>query len=252
MNYFDILKDPWNENIVLSSVPMWKYKDGVPVANASGCLVDYSNSRFILSVAHSTIAISEWNFEVSSAAKNPNNDEWETVIQPVNMQFLTQFELIPNTDNFTEPKIVDFTYRKVPNLQLSEHVIEVSNDFKKISALRTVFNIDKTIHPTTEMKYGFFGYTKFSGVEGRKILFEPRLENNLSYVGEKDDYYIFKLPKKYGGHNKYKGCSGAPVIDSNNNLLGLVAFGDRKENSIYSIKIEKYLAALKIEADPNL
>ena len=59
-----IYGNQWKENIVLSCVPLWKFENEIPIANAGGCLVNYKNTKFILSIAHATIAESEWNIEV--------------------------------------------------------------------------------------------------------------------------------------------------------------------------------------------
>jgi len=252
VNILDIImENPWNENLVLSSVPMWKLDGTIPIANAAGCFVTYKGSRFLISVAHATIAESEWHFEASNRIQNPETGQWGVFFRNLTMSCLTEFKLIPETNDFTIPELVDFTYRKVPENTESEHVLQIVNN-ERIAANRTVFNLNYPINPSTMSKYGFFGNIKFGGLVNNTIIYSLRIENNLSYIGEEGNYYIFKLPHKYGSHENYIGCSGAPIIDENNNLVALVAFGDREKNAIYGIKIEKYLAALEIEANPNL
>lgn len=252
INILDLItNNPWNENLVLSSVPMWKLNGIVPIANASGCLVTYKGSRFLISIAHATIAESEWHFEASNRIQDPKTGAWGVFFRNLKMSCLTQFELIPESNDFTIPELVDFTYRKIPDDTESEHVLQIHSN-EKIACNRTIFNLNDPIKPSSKFKYGFFGNIKFGGLVEHTIIYSLKIENNLSFVGEEENYYIFKLPHKYGSHENYIGCSGAPIIDENNNLVALVAFGDREKNSIYGIKIEKYLAALEIEANPNL
>lgn len=242
--------DPWKENIVLSSVPLWKYKDRKPIANASGCLVEYAGSKFLLSIAHATIAASEWSVEVKSV------DEFEgkltTVLQPVTMDFLTEFKLIPEQNDVTEPKIVDFTYKQLPDSFSSTYVIAMIGDQQLIQADRTVFMPDFEVKPNLAETYGFFGYVRFSGISGNLIKFDHRLEDNLTFVGETDSHYIFKLPHKYGSHANYQGCSGAPIIDSQNRMVALVSFGEKSTDSIYGIKVEKYRSILDIDSQGKI
>lgn len=241
----EIIDNEWKENIVLSSIPLYKYENLIPIANASGCLIRYKGKLFIISIAHSSIAESTWNIGVNDV--EVKNGEFGTTFQPVDMQSLSQFQLIPDSNDFTEPKIVDFTYKKLPDHFKSNHCIGIVNHNQLIQSDRTIFNLNLDHEPTMSGKYGFYGKVKFQGVTGRYMNFEHRLESDLEYVGKEDDFFAFKLPHKYGSHNKYIGCSGAPIIDTNNNVVALVSYGLRSTNCIYGIDIRKYRAALEIE-----
>lgn len=248
--FFDqIIGDPWKESIVCASVPLWKYNEqNIPICNASGCIIDYEGSRFLLSIAHSSVAKTVWNFEILSAVKNQYNNEWETVFQPINMNFLTEFTFLPDINDFTEQKMVDFTYRKIPQSHKSYHVIHRFEDGKVIGAYRTIFKPNFDFKPSSNKKYGFYGNIKFDGVEGRRIVFQHRLESELKYIGIEDNHHVFLLPHEYGGHNNYLGCSGAPIIDEDGNLVSLVSFGKKETNTIHGIDISRYKSALDIEA----
>lgn len=243
-----IIGNPWKESIVRSSVPLWKYDEkNIPICNASGCLIDYAGSRFLLSIAHSSVANSIWNFEIISAVKKLESNDWETIFQPVQMNFLTEFTFLPDLNNFTEPKIVDFTYKKIPKTYSSYHVLSRFADGRTIGCYRTVFKPNFDLKPSYEKKYGFYGNVKFDGVEGRRIIFQHRLESELKYEGMKDNHHVFRLPHAYGGHNNYLGCSGAPIIDEDGNLISLVSFGEKDSNTIHGVDISKYKSALDIE-----
>lgn len=237
--------DVWKENIVLSSIPLYKYKNSIPIANASGCLINYKGKLFIISIAHSSIAESTWNIGVNDVEEK--DGELGTTFQPVDMQSLSQFELIPDSNDFTEPKIVDFTYKKLPNHFKSIHCLGIVNQNELLQSDRTIFSIDRENVPSKSEKYGFYGKVKFKGVSGRNMVFEHRLECDLKYVGKEGDFFLFKLPHRYGSHNNYIGCSGAPIIDTSNNVVAIVSYGLRSTNCIYGIDIRKYKAALEIE-----
>jgi hypothetical protein len=238
----------WKQEIVLASVPLWKYNDDeVPIAVASACLIDYLGSRFVLSIAHASIAVSTWNAEIKTVSKDTDST-YGTTLQPVNMGYLTEINF--EDDDSTEPKIVDFTYRKVKPDTSSYHDIALLGDGQTLGAARTVFTPNFDIVPSPLKKYGFYGKVRFGGVEGRRIIFEDKLEHDLTYVREEGEYFIFKLSHKYGSHDNYRGCSGAPIIDEDLNLIGLVSYGVKSQNLIYAINIAKYRAALEIETKP--
>lgn len=240
-----IIGDPWKESIVLSSVPLWKYENKIPIAVASGCLIRYKKNIFIVSIAHASIAESEWNIEVKGVEKV--NGKFGTIFQPVNMQALSEFRLIPEKDDFTEPKIVDFTYRQLPNDFCSKHCIAILNENEILESDRTIFTTDFLTTPSKGKKYGFYGKVKFKGVDGQYMDFKHRLETDLEYVGIEGEFFKFRLSHKYGSHANYLGCSGAPIIDEDNNVVALVSFGRRSTNCIYGIDITKYRAALDVE-----
>lgn len=244
--FVQIKGDSWKKNIVLASVSLWKCdENNVTVANASACLIDYNGGRFILSIAHGTIAESEWRVEVKGV--DEDNGELGTLQQPVNMQSIAAFRFREDHKDFTEPRIVDFTYHLVADDFSSIHTIGYYNDGTLIQGARTVFAPDVQVKPSHSKKYGFFGNTRFGGVEGRRIIFQPRLEDNLRYLGNKEGHLVFKLPGKYGSHASFRGCSGAPIIDEDNKLAALVSFGEASTNCIYGVDIAKYFPILQTE-----
>jgi len=247
--YSEIYGDSWKENIVLASVPLWKYENELPIANASGCLIDYASCRFLLSIAHGSIAESEWRAEVKSV--DEHEGDFSVVYQPIKMNSLTQFNFIEEKQDFTEPKLVDFTYRRLTNDFTSLHVIGFVSESQFLQAERTIFkpNFNK-IKPSSNGKYGFYGNVRFTGINGRFLKFEHRLEHDLKFIEKQGDFFVFRLPHKYGSHANYQGCSGAPIIDADNNIVALVSFGEKSTNSIYGIDFSKYKSALEIDVKP--
>ncbi|MBZ4033907.1 hypothetical protein K6T82_03965 [Flavobacterium sp. 17A] len=245
---WDQIKDnEWRKQIVKASVPLWKYKNGEPIAVASACIVEYMNCRFVLSIAHATIASSIWHMEVHSA-EQVEEGQWRTKLQPLEMGFLTEFYFEKN--NVTDPKMVDFTYRMLKPSISSFQVLNDPENNTIVGFERAVLKANFDISPSKNKKYGFYGKVRFGGVKDQQIIFEDRLEEDLTYVGEEGQYFVFELSHKYGSHDNYRGCSGAPVIDQDNNLIGLVSYGIKSKNLIYAINISKYRSVLEIETKP--
>lgn len=66
-----------------------------------------------------------------------------------------------------------------------------------------------------------FGQTYLSG--------EIRLYEGLSFLRFSGDHIVFKLTFKHPGHKDFKGCSGAPIINSDGVPVALVCEGERRE-----------------------
>ena len=50
-------------------------------------------------------------------------------------------------------------------------------------------------------------------------------ETEMRYLESDGDYHLFELDHDHPGHQEYKGCSGAPILDNEGNLVALVASG---------------------------
>lgn len=76
------------------------------------------------------------------------------------------------------------------------------------------------------------------------------IEENLIFAGEEgdSDVFIFKISRPYPGHEEYRGCSRAPILDSDGNIIPLVIGGDITKNEIYGINLNKYKIVLDIES----
>ncbi len=75
-------------------------------------------------------------------------------------------------------------------------------------------------------------------------LTEYRRCYEMTYEGKVGDFHAFKLPGEHPGHDYFNGCSGAPIIDVDGNVVALVTEGSISEKRIYGVPIETYLLTL--------
>lgn len=230
-------REDWIAKLILSSIPLRQLNHlRQPVGFASGCLIDYSGKRLVLTVAHATGNNENWGIEIK-ATENIGTE----VYQIGAMMFLTQGNVANG-----EFKEVDFSYATVPS-DLQPFFHELNERGQIITQLpREILRIDFNIVPNEENKFGFFGQSNFSK-ENWLMVSESRLVLDLKYVGMKDDFYKFKLPNKHPGHNYFRGTSGAPIIDTDGNTVALVCHGDEDEDLIFGVALSKYKSALDIE-----
>jgi hypothetical protein len=83
-----------------------------------------------------------------------------------------------------------------------------------------------------------FGKTYFSG--------DIRAYDGLKFIREEDDYYVFKLPFKHPGHEYFKGCSGAPIINGEGVPVALVCEGREDGDEIWGISLSRYKTVIDI------
>jgi len=67
----------------------------------------------------------------------------------------------------------------------------------------------------------------------------------MTFQRAEGDFYFFKLPSPHPGHESFKGCSGAPIVDSEARVVALVCGGDPATNEIHGIALKKNEAVLE-------
>lgn len=206
---------------------------------ASGCLIDYSGKRFILTVAHATQKGGKWGIEVKYEPENGTQ-----VYSIGTMNFLKEFNI-----NQLSSKDIDFSYAIVPN-DLEPLYQEVQPPYNTVTreCKKVIHTIDFDIIPDNEKTYGFFGLTR-SSLENGRFISEQSLVMGMKFSKRIDEYYEFVLSENHKGDEFYRGCSGAPILDNEGNVVALVTSGCESKNTIYGISLNRYKIALDIEAE---
>lgn len=235
-----IMNENWFKKIVLSSIPLKQIDDqGMPINSASGCIISHCNKKLLLTVQHATGNMGDWVIECKYVPGKGING-----YRVGAMMFLKEGNII--TDKWRD---IDFAYVIIPD-NVHPYYQEVSYIDKKIKAEipRLINTVNFDIEPDKNHKYGFHGQTRVSRDDEQQYVYaQPTIELDMQYVGAEDDMYNFKLNRRHPGHEYYYGCSGAPIVDSDGNIVALVVCGDMKESIIYGISLKKYKIVLDIE-----
>jgi hypothetical protein len=225
----------------LSSVPLRRIgEDGLPNGIASGCLVSYGGRKILLTVAHATATPGRWAIELRYL---PLSKEVELhALGP--MQFLVTGEIGNGS------RLLEFSYATVPDsLNAYRQVID-ENSFDIISEEKiSVHLLSAAMQPAENIFYGFCGSVKpLLEPHARATIFSGELVNyiGLTYARSEGDFHVFTLPTLHGGHENFKGCSGAPMVDESGDIVGLVSYGDESANEIFAFNFHPYLFALDI------
>jgi hypothetical protein len=233
--------DEFQNFLLLSSVPLVRLNDQhLPTSIASGCLIDYSNKRLLLTVSHATGDQKNWAIQL----KYVQGKGTETY-QLGTMNFLLKGSL-------SEPELqdVDFSYVEIPKtIHAYRQDIDPQNNVVKSETPITVHTPSLEETPKLGDNFGFcgmvmpeyenhFNQTYLSG--------ELRVYSGLSYLRTENDYHVFSLPFDHPGHEHFKGCSGAPILNNTGSLVALVCNGCEKTNEILGISVKAYKTPIDI------
>lgn len=224
----------------LSSVPLRKISaDGLPSGIASGCLIAYGGKQLLLAVSHTTKTPGRWAIELRY---EPGQGTQVFVLGA--MHFLKKGSL--TSSKLTD---LDFSYVAVPeSVRAYRQEISPPDTITSETPI-SVHTPNFADEPLTALQYGFCGSVKPTRENHPGVTYfstELRICTGLAYLRSEDDYHVFKLPVPHEGHESFRGCSGAPVLDETGNLVGLVCCGSTETDEIWAFAIARYRAALDI------
>lgn len=225
----------------LSSVQLVRLNgQGLPNGSASGCLIDYFGKRLLLTVSHATGDQANWAIQQKYV---PGKGTCNYQLGALN--FLARATL-------SKPKLedVDFSYVEVlSDFCAFRQEIEIPENSVKSETPIHVHSSSLMDEPDENEQFGFcgmvmptaeshFGQNYFGG--------ELRIYDCLRFLRTEDNYHFFQLPFAHPGHEHFKGCSGAPILDETGALVALVCGGCEKTNEIWGISVKAYKIPIDI------
>jgi hypothetical protein len=248
--------DIWERQLLLSSIPLKCLSQEKQVlGNGSACVIEYHDHRLILSVSHVTLRAGMWAMEINYVS------ELGMQLLPLpQMNFLGRVPIDDLLRSLREGTLqdmtkdmVDFSYGILPNNFESFHE-QYGEDFQlHWRAPRTVFKTTLEEDPKDGVKYGFSGHTQLERLpHPRKpnltvLCANHTIHGDLLYSHTDNDLHFFKLPGKHPGHEYFRGCSGAPILDGAGKVVALVAGGDTEKDLIFGVSLKTYKSAIDIE-----
>ncbi len=217
---------------------------GMPCGMGSGCLVRCGGIKLLLSVSHLLRATHQWNLHVKSYPP-PRYTQAYQFGAPTTVKRLS----------LSNARKVSLDFFAVP---IPDEVTPIHQEVRGIHAIidgaaKRVFEFDEITEPSSSEEYAFFGLTQ--GLQAG-VLFEcvPIHVSRLKFCGENQRSLIFELPYAHPGHDFFKGCSGAPIVDSRGRLVSLVQSGSLRSNRVLGYPLSKYaaaIAAISMEHTPH-
>ncbi len=226
--------------LVLASIPMRCLDEqNKPIRFGTACIINYCQKRILLTVSH-VVAEGGWFIEIGY---DPNKQK--VAVQPIGK--LYYFKKLSAVE---KPDDIDFAFIEIAEDIIPFHQIIKDDLSIEFECHKHVLNSTMQIIPDQKKEYGFYGQTQFVCEKNPPMPLilsgDPRLEIGMKYIGLRDDFYCFKLNHKHEGDEKYKGCSGAPILDGDGNLVSLVVGGVAEEDLILGFPLAKYKSLIDV------
>lgn len=205
-------------------------QDKTPVGFGSGFLVRYKERTFLISVAHVT---NYENTETWIETNMPATDQGTPFYHVGSMCFFDQYH-VPADVRLDEIKAFEdlkLTYDKTLDITFCEikenlYLIQPEWNFgayQIAKGLKVALNIDEAGEPSKEKLFGFCGRIKQDTDEFNKtIQSEVTLKLDLKYHKTIGRFHRFLTPDIITSQQDYQGCSGAPILDEEGMLVGIV------------------------------
>jgi hypothetical protein len=225
----------WLKWVSLTSIPLYRIDEQEkPVGVASACLVNIGGRKLVLSVSHAT-GTGRWIAEMKR-----DSALGKTLIHYFGAQWTVQ-RLYQNN---SMPEELDFSFTEVPDefhpmMQERDSTGMIVNERPRHEFITTLQEA-----PCVEEAYAFTGRVHSAQLDDLTYWSEPTVYPGLKYLGTEGDYYVFKLPVDHPGHDAFRGCSGAPIVDQKQQVVALVCSGDIESNSITGIAVRHVAEAI--------
>ncbi|MGC2520200.1 MAG: hypothetical protein WA373_13975 [Burkholderiales bacterium] len=225
----------WLQWVGLTSFPLYQVDgEDKPVGVASGCLVNIGGRKLMLSVSHAT-GSGRWVAEM----------KFDTTLDKTLVHYFgTQWTARHLDQTTLMSEALDFSFTEVPAdffsmMQERDSVGTIVNQ-----RLRHEFITSLTDLPINDELYAFTGCVRTAQLDETTYWSEPNVYPGLRYRRTEGYYHMFELPVEHPGHEAFKGCSGAPIVDRKQRIVALVCSGDINSNTITGVSVHHIARAV--------
>lgn len=221
-----------------------------PESLGSGVIIKYKERFFICTVSHFS-DYEEQNVGIVTGRVKDNQTEMYYLGE---FSYLTQikFEGVPDAKNlefnFNYPEKngtkLDLAFREIPlleNIYQHKRVFELNELGTMVveEGGKTMLIVDDDYEISKDELCSFYGRIRPSIIDG-VLDFTEQLYWGLSIKNIGEHFIEMDLGEPINDHNRFRGCSGGPIIDTRGRLIGLVTHGgETTESSVYGFRFDK-------------
>lgn len=225
----------WLDWVLITSHPLRRLDDQENLLGiSSGTLFDYRGRRFLLTAQHSVpLGSNDWLLDLGKVS-----DKGTEIYKPKNFLYVGEY-----TRSTGEGRVIDFCFSELP-VDLNSIYQQRTPWLSGEERYRHVFNSDLTILPSAEQIYAFSGEIQPEKHGTGSYAMTMTVNPGLKYLRTDSEMHVFGLPVTHPGHEHFRGCSGAPIVDMNRQVVALVCGGNEEEGTVYGVSIARYKFAL--------
>ena len=226
--------------------------DLLPTGIGSGVIIKYKERYFICTVAH----FSDRDMESVGVVTGRVKDGQTEVFYYGDFSYLTQItyeEDLMNAEDLIyclenperSGNKLDIAFREIElleNLVQEERSFPMDNGetYTVSKGAKSYLVVDEDYSIDTTQVCFFYGRIR-PDLSGPIFNFQEQLYSGLSIAAVGEYFIEMDLGEPVADGSRFKGCSGAPVIDSNGRIIGLVTHGqkDLTKPYIYAFRFDK-------------
>lgn len=244
------------ELMVKSSIQIYQADKQVlkPEGVGTGCIVKYLGHTLLLSVSHVTnddglTTLLETNLppvDNTTPLKPIGGLIYYDIFKVTEGMDLTDFEnLIENNG-----ERIDVTFAKLKEqFELKQPAMDFGF-FKIEEGDKLMIDLNYATVPNKEETYGFYGKVR-PEYNGIYLKMTPTLKHSLKFHRTNGYFHMFLAPEVITDKDDYRGCSGAPILDSEGRIVALACKIKVNTKIIYGFSIQECMKLIKLTIDIN-
>lgn len=221
-----------------------------PVKHASGFMIKHRDRIFLVSVKHLTDDLDKIVLDLNQ----PVFDENSFGSNLMQLGGVSSFDSIRIENNTLEIEEIDLIFCELKSsIEIKQEVVSsplgevwVEDGGTKIT-LNSMYLAD--FDNLAGSTYYFAGKTQMSIQNGIRLCFSQKIEQSTTYLSNTKDRFLLASRNTITDLSLYQGCSGAPVIDENERLLGMVLAISLDGETIWVMDIRYILSMIDMTID---
>ena len=225
-----------------------------------GCVMKFRNQLFLLSVAHiqskTDVALhlilhNDPRLESLGLGNHYKLDP--TKFKKIGLRYpLWLCKVIAKVSRFFKKNPIGVMFKEKEHYDFFYDILKLPSNYPIVLNIPQNSPYYGQLHEKFEYKpfsfdkngcYCIYGLKNFQSSDHGHFLCEDFFEDDLKYLKEEKGFLIFEMA---GATTALKGCSGAPIIDSNGNLVSLLVKLHKKKNMICGVDLRRFVQHMHI------
>ena len=203
-----------------------------PIAFGSGFIINYKSTSFFVTADHN-IHLDDYAINERTGVDNvvsifnniSNKNDFSTLITPLGgFYYMERFDITKPTE---VAELIDVTVciltkeRHFIHPFLTDGVFRDGNPLVKPGERKFIFTEELLAEAKSDEMYFIFGKIK-PEMKGLLLHREDTLKEQLKYVCQVGEYFLFNTPTVIESKEEWAGLSGSPVLSETGNCVGVL------------------------------
>ena len=217
------------------------------VGFGTGCVVKYMGHTLLLSVSHVTNDDGLTTFLETNLLPECNTLKpiggfvWYDTFKVTDKMDFTDFESLIENNR----ERIDVTFSKLTeNIELKQPELDFGH-FKIEADDKLMLDLDYATVPDKDNTYCFYGKVRHE-YQGIYLKMTPALKNGLKFHRTNGYFHMFLAPEIIKDKDDYRGCSGAPILDSDGRIVALACKIVENTKIVYGFSIQECMKLIKL------